>query len=693
MAKIPDLALLRNIGIMAHIDAGKTTTTERILYYTGKIHKIGEVHEGTATMDWMEQEQERGITITSAATTCLWKDYWINIIDTPGHVDFTVEVERSLRVLDGAIAVFDGVAGVEPQSETVWRQADKYRVARLAFINKLDRIGADFEKAVASMSERLGTNPVPFQLPIGAEDQFAGVIDLIKMKALIWENEEFGAKYQEQEIPADMQDEAEFAREQLIEQVADFDEEVMEKFLDGKPISEEEIKRAARKGCIELKIVPVLCGSAFKNKGVQPLLDAVVDYLPSPLDLPDVKAFTADEKEEVVTRKRQPDEPLSMLAFKIQSDPYVGLLTYVRVYSGVLKSGTVVYNSRLHKRERISKILLMEANQRHEVDEIFAGQIAAIAGVKLVATGDTLCDQKDPIRLESLDVPEPVISIAIEPKSTADSDKLTKALARLENEDPTFKVKSDSETGQTLISGMGELHLEIITDRLLREFRVAANVGKPQVSYRETISAKAKVEKTFHRETEKLKQFAQVELAVSPGESGTGLSFQNQCQEQKLLTDELLRGIKRGLEEGMQVGVMAGFPLLAIKVQLINVKVDPEMSDANAFKIAASMALRDAVRAAKPILLEPVMELDVLAPEDFLSNVITDLNSRRARINGVNVKGHLQQVDATAPLSMMFGYSTQLRSISQGRATYTMQFHSYEPVPDQVVEKIMKGGF
>lgn len=692
MAKLPDLALLRNIGIMAHIDAGKTTTTERILYYTGKIHRLGEVHEGTATMDWMAQEQERGITITSAATTCLWRDHWINIIDTPGHVDFTMEVERSLRVLDGAIAVFDGVAGVEPQSETVWRQADKYKVPRLAFINKLDRVGADFEQSIESMRERLGTNPVALQIPIGREDQFVGLIDLVTMKAMIWESEDFGATYRTEEVPADLQDDAALAREQLIEAIADFDETVMEKFLEGEELTVEEIKRATREACIQHKIVPVLCGSAFKNKGVQPLLDAIVDYLPSPLDLPDVDGLTADEEEKPISRKRTADEPLSMLAFKIQADPYVGLLTYVRVYSGVLKVGTTVMNTRVHKKERISKILLMDANQRAEVNEIYAGQIAALAGLKQIATGDTLCDPKHPIRLESLEAPTPVISIAIEPKSTADSDKMGKALERLESEDPTFQVKTDPDTGQTLISGMGELHLDIIIDRLLREFRVAANIGQPQVSYRETISGKAKMGKTFHREMEKLKQFAHVDIAISPGEPGTGLTFDSKVQDAQF-TEEMLCNVRMGLEEGMQVGHLAGFPLLAVHVELTGVKVDAEMSDPHAFKIAATMALRDAVRQAKPILLEPVMELEILVPEDFLSNVITDLNSRRARVNNVKLKGHLQQVLATAPLSEMFGYTTELRSISQGRATYSMRFHSYEPVPEQVAARMTQSSY
>lgn len=692
MAILPKLSQVRNIGIMAHIDAGKTTTTERILFYTGKIHKIGEVHEGTATMDWMAQEQERGITITSAATTCQWKHCWINIIDTPGHVDFTVEVERSLRVLDGAVCVFDAVSGVEPQSETVWRQADKYKVPRLAFINKMDRVGADFFASIESMKERLAANPIAFQIPIGREDEFSGVVDLITMKAFIWGAGDSGEKFDVLEIPKDVLDDAELAREQLIESLADCDDDIMMKVLEGEELSETDLMRAARKATIGLRCVPVFCGSAFKNKGVQTLLDGVIAYLPSPIDLPDVIGFSADESERQMTRRREVDESLSMLAFKIQNDPYVGHLVYVRIYSGLLKVGASVLNTRLNKKERISKLLIMDADQRHEVDSVGAGQIVAVAGLKLAATGDTLCDPNYPIRLESLDVPEAVIAVAIEPKSTSDSVKMSKALERLENEDPTFKVRTDEETGQTLISGMGELHLDIIVDRLLREFKVGANVGKPQVSYRETISAKARVEKVFERETEKLSQYARVAIEIEPGEPGSGLSVESAVPQGKL-EDELFRGIKSGLSEAMQVGTIAGFPLIGVKVRVVDVTVDSEKSDANAFKVAASMAMRDGVREASPILLEPVMSLEVLSPEDFLSNVITDLNSRRARVQSIGMRGHLQQVNAFAPLAQMFGYSTQLRSISQGRATYTMRFHDYEQVADQVLRKITEGGF
>ena len=693
MSKKIDLSTLRNIGIMAHIDAGKTTTTERILFYTGKIHKIGEVHDGTATMDWMQQEQERGITITSAATTCYWKDFCLNIIDTPGHVDFTVEVERSLRVLDGAVAVFDGVAGVEPQSETVWRQADKYKVPRIAFINKLDRVGAVFEDAVDSIRERLGAVPVAFQLPIGAEDGFVGMVDLIAMQALIWKSDETGAEFETVAIPAEMQDDAELAREQIIESVAEFDDAVMNKFLEGETLSNDDIMTAARAATIALKIVPVFCGSAFKNKGIQPLLDGITALLPSPLDLPSVKGFTDDDQEKIIERRRTSEDPLSILAFKIQNDPFVGQLAYVRVYSGVLKTGDSILNPRLGKKERVSKILLMEANQRTEAPSLHAGQIAALAGLKLVVTGDTLCDAQKPIRLESLEVPEPVISIAIEPKSSSDTDKMTKALDRLEKEDPTFKVRFDSETGQTLISGMGELHLEIIADRLLREFKVAANVGEPQVSYRESISAKKIITKVFSRETEKLNQYAGVTIKLEPGEKGSGFQFSSLVDKKDGYTDEFERAVERGLNESMQVGSIAGFPVINVKVTLQKVDLQKEITEASAFKIVASQALRDGFREASPILLEPMMQLEILVPEDFLSNIMTDLNGRRARVNNVGLKGHLQKVDAIAPLSEMFGYSTGLRSISQGRATYSMTFDSYEQVSQVILDRVTKGVF
>ncbi len=683
-----DLNSVRNIGIMAHIDAGKTTTTERILYYTGLIHKIGEVHDGNATMDWMVQEQERGITITSAATTCVWDNHCINIIDTPGHVDFTIEVERSLRILDGAVAVFDGVAGVEPQSETVWRQADKYQVPRLGFINKMDRVGADFEAAVESMNERLGANAIPFQLPIGSEDDFKGIIDLITMKAVVWDDDINGESYHIEEIPTALMDDAELAREHLIETVVEYDDVVMEKFLDGQAISEEELIGAARKGTLSLKIVPVFCGSAFKNKGVQPLLDGVIKFLPSPLDTMVLTGLTADKNEKVVTRKRTVDDHCALLVFKIMTDQYVGQLAFVRVYSGVVSAGQSILNARTGKKERIGKILKMHSNQREEVQTLEAGHIGALAGLKEVVTGDTICDPKNPIRLESLDLPEPVISIAIEPKSTSDGSKMTKALERLEREDPTFRVKINEETGQTLISGMGELHLEIITDRLLREFKVGANVGEPTVSYRESIVGEAKGEQEFSRETEKLRQYAHVVLRVERQGAEPNLVFESQLSEDEMPA-EFVRAVKSGCQESQQSGPIAGFPMIGLKVSLEKgSKFDPEISDALAFKIAASMALKAACMKASPVLLEPVMDLEVLAPDDFLSNVITDLNGRRARVNGVSMRGNLQVVDAIGPLSQMFGYTTKLRSVSQGRASYTMKFSTYEEVPVAVKEKI-----
>ena len=691
MAKDEDLAHVRNIGIMAHIDAGKTTTTERILYYSGKIHKIGEVHEGTATMDWMVQEQERGITITAAAITCFWKKNCINIIDTPGHVDFTIEVERSLRVLDGAVAVFDGVAGVEPQSETVWRQADKYHVARIAFINKMDRVGADFKKSVGSIRDRLGANPVPFQLPIGAEDEFEGVIDLVRMKAITWIRGGMDEDCEEKDIPANMTDEAEIAREFLIECLAETDDLLMERFIEGKDVSEDEILNSARKATLSLAIVPVLCGSAFKNKGIQPLMDAVVSFLPSPIDIPLVHGLSADEKEIVITRNRTAADPLCGLAFKIVSDPFVGQLVYLRIYSGVLKAGQVILNARTGKRERISKILKMQANQREEIEQLMAGHIGAVAGLKEIVTGDTVCDQKHPIRLESVDIPVPVISIAIEPKSTVDLEKMAKALSRLEVEDPTFKVRINEETGQTLISGMGELHLEIITDRLLREFRVAANVGKPQVSYREAVTKKSVIDKKFARETEKTKQYGHVILEVAPTSdtSGSkGLIFENKAKQEDV-PDSFIKSIVDGITDSMQSGVLAGFPVLSLKATLLGGSYDPDHSDVNAFRIAASQATREALRQAHPIILEPVMKLEVLVPDEYLSNVIMDLNSRKAQVLNIHSRSNLQVIDASAPLSEMFGYTTILRSISQGRATYTMEFLTYEQVTKAVFDRIL----
>lgn len=687
-AKPTDLKLLRNIGIMAHIDAGKTTTTERILFYTGKIHRVGEVHEGNTTTDWMVQEQERGITITAAAVTSYWKNHQINIIDTPGHVDFTIEVERSLRVLDGAVAVFDGVSGVEPQSETVWRQANKYKVPRICFVNKMDRIGADFNGAVESMKERLAANPVPFQLPIGSEDQFAGVVDLIKMKALVWGvGDTKGDKWDETDIPADMADDATLAREFLIEQLANADDALAEKYLNGETISEVELKAAARRGTIDFKFVPVFCGSAFKNKGVQPLLDAILDYLPSPLDLPDVQGMDVEDEEKVLKRKRTPEEHFSALAFKIMSDPFVGQLTYIRVYSGSISVGEVVLNTRTDKRERIAKILRMQANDREELQTVGAGEIVAIAGFKMIATGDTVCDQRHPIRYESVLFPEPVISIAVEAKSSADSDKLLKSLERLQTEDPSFRVSFNAETGQTLLSGMGELHLEIIVDRLKREFKVECNVGNPQVSYRETISGGGKVEETYRREGAGVNQFAHVEIEFEPGPKEGGLVFENKVKDTKL-PKQYVEQVKKGLEESLLAGPLAGFPVVGVRARLTDGRFDPQIPDPNAFKVAASMALRRGVRDGSPLLLEPVMALEVMVPDDYLSNVMTDLNSRRAQVNNVTMKGHLQCVEANAALSEMFGYSTQLRSVTQGRATFTMKFSSYEQVSPQTLKRI-----
>ena len=597
-AKPTELKNLRNIGIMAHIDAGKTTTTERILFYTGQIHRVGEVHEGNTTTDWMVQEQERGITITAAAVTSYWKNHQINVIDTPGHVDFTIEVERSLRVLDGAIAVFDGVSGVEPQSETVWRQANKYKVPRICFVNKMDRVGADFNASVESMRERLAANPVPFQLPIGSEDQFSGVIDLIRMKALVWgAGDTKGDKWDEVAIPAELADDAAIAREFLIEQVANCDDTLAEKYLGGEEISESELKAAARRGTIEFKFVPVFCGSAFKNKGVQPLLDAVIDYLPSPADLADVEGMDIEDEDKKLTRKRVPEDHFAGLAFKIMSDPSVGQLTYVRVYSGKISVGEVVLNTRTDKRERISKILRMQANDREELETVGAGEIVAVAGFKLIATGDTVCDHKHPIRFESVLFPEPVISIAVEAKSSADSDKLLKSLERLQNEDPSFRVSFNAETGQTLLSGMGELHLEIIVDRLKREFKCECNVGNPQVSYRETISGNGRVEETHRREGAGINQFAHVEIEFEPGAREGGLVFENKVKENKL-PKQYVDQVKKGLEESLLAGPLAGFPVVGVKARLVDGRFDPAIPDPNAFKVAASMALRKGLRRA-----------------------------------------------------------------------------------------------
>ena len=672
---------------MAHIDAGKTTTTERILYYTGVSHKIGEVHDGTATMDWMEQEQERGITITSAATTCNWKENRINIIDTPGHVDFTIEVERSLRVLDGAVAVFCSVGGVEPQSETVWRQADKYKVPRIAFINKMDRVGADFFRGVSMIKDRLKANPLPIQLPIGSEENYKGLIDLVKMKAIIWNEEGLGAKYHEEDIPADLIDQAEEYREKMVEEIASHDDNLMEKYLGGEELTEEEIMAAIRQATIDILICPVICGSAFKNKGVQPLLDAVVNYLPSPIDVPAIIGIDSLTDKEV-ERKASDAEPFSALAFKIMTDPYVGQLCFVRVYSGVLNSGSYVYNSTKGKRERIGRLLKMHANKREEVKEIYAGDIAAAVGLKYTTTGDTLCPEESPVILESIEFPEPVISIAIEPKTKADQEKLGTSLAKLASEDPSFRVRTDEETGQTIISGMGELHLEIIVDRMMREFKVEANVGKPQVAYRETIGKKVKVEGKFVRQSGGRGQFGHVWLEVEPQEPGKGYEFVDAIKG-GVVPKEYIPAVNKGIIEAMDSGVLAGFPVVDIKVTLIDGSYHEVDSSEMAFKIAGSMGFKEGCSKASPLLLEPIMSVEVVVPEDYMGEVIGDLNSRRGRIMGMEGRAGAQVIGAMVPLAQMFGYATDLRSATQGRATYTMTFHHYEQVPKSVSEEII----
>lgn len=686
MERVP-LEKTRNIGIMAHIDAGKTTTTERILYYTGVTYKIGEVHEGTAVMDWMVQEQERGITITSAATTCFWKDHRINIIDTPGHVDFTIEVERSLRVLDGAVAVFDAVAGVEPQSETVWRQANKYGVPRIAFMNKMDRVGADFFKSVKTMIDRLGANPVPIQIPIGAEDKFRGPIDLVRGKAIYFDDETLGAKYVEDDIPQELLPMAREYREKMLEALADIDENIMEKFLGGEEITVEEIKKAIRKGTIEMKITPVLCGSAFKNKGVQMLLDAIVDYLPSPLDIPPVRGINPLDDSESV-RKASPDEPFAALAFKIMTDPYVGQLTFMRVYSGVLNAGSYVYNSTKGTKERIGRLLRMHANKREEIKEVAAGDIAAAVGLKSTLTGDTLCDEKFPIILESIEFPEPVISVAIEPKTKADQEKLSQSLAKLAQEDPSFKVSFDEETGQTIISGMGELHLEIIVDRLLREFKVGANVGKPQVAYKETIRASAKAEGKFIRQSGGRGQYGHVMIEIEPAEIGKGFEFVNKIVG-GTIPREYIPAVEKGIKEAMDSGVLAGYPVVDVKATLYDGSYHEVDSSEMAFKIAGSMAFKEAAKKAKPVLLEPIMSVEVVTPEEYMGDVMGDLNARRGRIQSMEKRGNSQVIRVEVPLSEMFGYATDLRSKTQGRATYTMQFSRYEEVPKNIGDAII----
>ena len=679
----------RNIGIMAHIDAGKTTTTERILFYTGKVHKMGETHEGAATMDWMVQEQERGITITSAATTCQWKNHRINIIDTPGHVDFTVEVERSLRVLDGAVAVFCAVGGVEPQSETVWRQADHYKVPRIAFINKMDRTGADFFRVVDMISDRLAARPVPLQIPIGAEDNFKGMVDLITNKAIIY-IDDLGTKSEEDPIPDDLVDLVAEKRQEMIEAVVETDEDLMTRYLEGEEISESEIKAAIRKATCKNIIVPVLCGSAFKNKGVQRLLDSIVDYLPSPLDVDDVKG-TIPGTEDVVTRKSSEDEPFAALAFKIMTDPFIGKLCYFRVYSGTLDAGSYVLNSTKGKKERISRLVLMHANHRQEVETVYAGDIAAGVGLKFTSTGDTLCSENKPIALESMTFPEPVIDIAIEPKTKNDQDKLSQALQRLAEEDPTFRVSTNEETGQTIIAGMGELHLEIIVDRLLREFRVGANVGNPQVAYRETISKPVRAEGKFIRQSGGRGQYGHCVLEMKPNEPGKGFVFENKIVG-GVVPKEYVGPIQAGIEEAMNSGVLAGFPVVDVIVSLVDGSYHEVDSSEMAFKIAGSMGFKDGANKAGPVLLEPVMKVEVVTPDDFLGDVMGDLNSRRGRIEGMSQRPGAQEVRAIVPLAEMFGYVNQLRSITQGRANYVMTFSHYEQVPASIAEAIIKKG-
>ena len=689
MAREYSLENTRNIGIMAHIDAGKTTTTERILYYSGKIHKIGETHDGASQMDWMAQEQERGITITSAATTCHWKGNRINIIDTPGHVDFTVEVERSLRVLDGAVAVFDAKAGVEPQSETVWRQADEYDVPRLVYINKMDVTGADFYMSVDTLVDRLNANPICIQLPIGAEHDFIGIIDLIKMKAEIYKDE-LGEQIEITDIPDDMKDKAEEYRDKMLEGLAEVDDDLMEKYLDGQEISEEEIKRAIRKGTVELKLVAVTCGSSYKNKGVQMLCDAIVDYLPSPLDVPAVKGVDPNTDEEV-TREASDDEKFSALAFKIMTDPYVGKLAFMRVYSGKAEAGSYVYNSSKDKRERLGRILLMHANHRQELSEVYTGDIVAAVGLKDTGTGDTLCDPDHPIILESMEFPDPVISVAVEPKTKAGQEKMTVALMKLAEEDPTFKSHTDEETGQTIISGMGELHLDIIIDRMLREFKVEANIGKPQVAYKETITKKVDAEGKFARQSGGRGQYGHCLITLEPLEAGEGFIFENKVVG-GAIPKEFIGPIEQGIKEAMQNGVVAGYPVIDVKATVYDGSYHEVDSSEMAFKVAGSMAFKNGMRKAAPVLMEPMEKLTVVCPEEYMGDVMGDINSRRGRVEGMEARQNgTQQITGVVPLAEMFGYATSLRSKTQGRGISTMQFSHYEAVPKSIAEKIVEG--
>jgi elongation factor G len=688
MPRQAPLERCRNIGIMAHIDAGKTTTTERVLFYTGITHRIGEVHEGTATMDWMEQEQERGITITSAATTCTWRDIRINIIDTPGHVDFTAEVERSLRVLDGAVAVFDAVHGVEPQSETVWRQADKYGVPRICFINKMDKMGADFEHAVDTIRKRLNARPVAIQIPIGQEAAFKGVIDLVGMKAIYWRDETMGAKYEVEEIPAELKKKAEAFHAQLVESVAENDDEMLHKFLEGEAISADELRASLRKSVISLKLFPVLCGTAFKNKGVQTLLDAVVDYLPSPLDIPATQGTDPDHHEKKIERKPADNEPFSGLAFKIMADSFVGQLVFVRVYSGHLKTGDSVLNTTKGKSERIGRLLKMHANKREEISEIYAGDICACVGLKNVTTGDTICSDKAPILLESITFAAPVISVAVEPKTKSDQEKMGVALSRLAQEDPTFKVATDPDSGQTIISGMGELHLEIIIDRMMREYKVEANVGKPQVAYRETIRKESQAEGKYIRQTGGSGHYGHVKLRIGPNEMGKGFEFINEIKSGSV-PREFFKPIEQGVKQAMEGGVLAGYEMVDIKVTLYDGSYHEVDSDEMAFKIAASMGFKEAARKASPVLLEPIMSVEVVVPEEFMGVIIGDLNSRRGRIEGIEHRAGSQVIKSLVPLAEMFGYATNMRSNTQGRATFSMHFAHYDEAPRAVTEEIV----
>jgi elongation factor G len=679
---------MRNIGIAAHIDAGKTTTTERILYYTGRTHKLGEVHEGTAIMDWMEQEQERGITITSAATTCFWRDIQINIIDTPGHVDFTAEVERSLRVLDGAVAVFDAVAGVQPQSETVWRQADKYSVPRICFINKMDRVGADFFHSVDTIVSRLKARPVPIQIPIGAEDQFKGVIDLVQMKGVIWLDETLGSEYNVVDIPEELQELAADYREKMIEAISEFDDELFSHFVEGKPLTVEEIMRGIRKATISMKIFPVICGTAFKNKGVQTMLDAVVDYLPSPLEVPPVEGTAIGHPDQKLTRQASDKEPFSALVFKIMTDPYVGQLAFFRVYSGELNSGESVYNVAKGRKERIGRLLRMHANKREDIQDIHAGDIAAAVGLRTVSTGDTICDDDHPIVLESIDFPTPVIQLAVEPKTKADQEKLGMAIQKLAQEDPTFRVNTDPDTGQTILSGMGELHLEIIVDRMMREFGVGANVGKPQVAYRETIRRPAEAEGRHIKQSGGHGQYGVAKIRVEPLPSGTGFEFVNEIFGGSI-PKEYIKPIEAGIVEALESGVLAGFPMSDLRVRLVDGSYHDVDSSEIAFKLAGSIAIKEAAKRAKPVLLEPIMAVEVVVPEEYMGDVIGDLNSRRGRIEGMELRGTTQIIKSMVPLAEMFGYATELRSRTQGRGSFTMHFGKYEEVPASLAEEIV----